>query len=78
MTEYFSTAELLAKIYCKHTRLAFDGSNNLIYLGVNRKPNSSGSDENWMIKKFTWSGVNLVRIQGPLEGAWDDRTSLGW
>lgn len=32
----------------------------------------------WWIWKYTWSGANLVRIEGPLNGVWDSRAALGW
>ena len=78
MTEYFSVPELVANSYWKDKRLAFDGSNNLIYLGVTRTLNVGTSDLHWWIYKFTWSGSNLARIQGPIEGSWDNRADLGW
>jgi len=77
MTEHFSTPELLAKTYWKDSR--YDStSGNLDYKGLNRIANSSGSESNWQIWKFTWSSGNLIRKQGPIEGKWDDRASLGW
>ena len=78
MSEYFSIPELLANNYWKDKRFAFDGSDNLIYLGVNRESKASEAEGTWLISKFTWTGTNLTRIQGPLSGAWNNRTTLDW
>jgi hypothetical protein len=78
MVEYYSPTELLAKSYWHDKRFDFAGGTSLIYIGVNRVPNASQSDPNWHIWKFSWTGTSLDRIQGPLDGTWAGRTTLGW
>ena len=47
------------------------------YIGVNKTNNAPTSRGDWVIRKFTYSGSNVTRIQ-TLTGAWDDRATLGW
>ncbi len=57
----------------------YDGSSNLIYKGVHEFHNTSQSDENWEIWKFTYDvSSNCTRIQGPLRGSWTGRAALLW
>lgn len=53
-------------------------SGDLDYIGKHKKHNALTSDTQWVIIKYTWSGSNCTRIEGPLIGAWDDRASLSW
>ena len=50
----------------------------LTYRGVHYDHNKGDADENWEIWKYTYSSALLVRIEGPLSGAWDDRATLDW
>jgi len=64
--------------YWRDQRFAYTG-NNMIYRGVHYLHDAEGTDTNWEIWKYTYDGnSNLVRIEGPLRGAWDSRTSLDW
>lgn len=54
-------------------------SGDLDYLGISWVSGASTSAGSlWWIKKFTWVGGNPTRIQGPLQGNWDNRATLGW
>lgn len=77
MSEYYSIPELIANTYWKDKRFEYSGS-DLVYMGVNRNLNASTAENSWHIWKLTWSGENLNRFQGPIEGSWDSRTLLGW
>lgn len=61
----------------KETRLDFT-SGSLDYRGLNANHGAATSLETWQVWKFTWSGGNLVRIEGPLQGSWDGRADLSW
>jgi len=57
----------------------FEYSNGLlIYKAVHRLHDASITEIEWAIWKFTYSGTDVVRIEGPLSGTWDGRASLGW
>jgi hypothetical protein len=59
------------------TRMEYS-ANDLIFKGIHATHKALTSDVNWLVWKYTWSGEDLVRIEGPLEGSWDNRGSLGW
>jgi hypothetical protein len=63
--------------YWRDVRMEYS-SNNIIYRGGNHFHNESTATENWEVWKYTWSGDDLLRIEGPLPGAWDDRATLSW
>jgi len=71
------THELRANTYWRDVRLEYT-NNQVIYKGSHRKNTAATSDAAWTIVKYTWSGSDLIRIQGPILGAWDDRATLGW
>jgi len=77
MVEYYSESELLANAYWKDKRFDWDGG-ALIYIAFNRAINASPSASTWKIWKLTWDGTSLIRTQGPIEGSYDNRASLGW
>lgn len=77
MTEYYSVAELVANTYWKERRFEWSGSNP-VYIGINRKIGASESDTEWQVWKLSWSGSNIERMQGPIAGKWENRSSLGW
>lgn len=59
------------------TRMEYS-SGDLIYRGLHATHKAATSDTSWLIFKYTWSGEDLVRIEGPLSGSWDNRASLAW
>ncbi len=69
--------KLLADTYWKETLYAFTG-NNPIYVGKNTTHDAATSAIDWYIWKYTWSGNNPTRKEGPLVGSWDGRAALGW
>ncbi|NIR65847.1 MAG: hypothetical protein GWO10_19280 [candidate division Zixibacteria bacterium] len=64
------------------TRFESDSNKNMKYKGIHATHKALTSDSNWLIWKFTWELISgdycLKRIEGPLEGAWDNRASLAW
>lgn len=59
------------------TRMEYtDGQIN--YKGIHGTHKAATSDTAWLIWKYSWTGTDITRIEGPLEGAWDNRASLGW
>lgn len=64
-------------MYFLDVRYAYDGSDNLIYIGRHFMHNAATTDEKWSIVKLTWDGGNISR-QEIIEGAWDNRASLAW
>jgi hypothetical protein len=46
-----------------------------VYIGMNKINNTATSEDTWIIRKFTYSGSNVTRIQ-KVTGVWDDRASL--
>lgn len=69
---------IVAGAYFDDCRYAYDVNDNMIYMGFNLIHKAATSDSTWNVWKFTYSGSNLVRKEGPLEGSWDNRASLGW
>lgn len=69
--------KLLAGNYWKDQRMEYSGG-NLLYRGLNTTHKTATSATSWYIWKYTFSGEDLVRIEGPLTGAWDNRASLAW
>jgi hypothetical protein len=63
--------------YFKDCRMD-DTSGNLDYRGVHFEHKAATSSTDWEIWKYTWSSGDLVRIEGPLKGSWDDRAVLDW
>lgn len=68
---------LLADAYWKQKRYDYT-SGNLDYAGHHTSVTAATSDAEWRVYKYTWSGTNITRIQGPITGAWDDRATLAW
>ncbi len=63
--------------YWVDVRMAYlDGS--LIYKGCHFRHNAEVTDDDWEIWKYTWSDGDLVRVEGPLPGAWSNRDGLEW
>jgi len=68
---------LLADNYWKDQRLEYSGG-DLIYKGFNTTHKAATDAATWYIWKFTWSGSDCVRIEGPLVGSWDGKAGLAW
>lgn len=70
--------KLLAGHYWKDQRFAYS-SGKLQYRGLSTTHKASTSSGNlWWIWKYTYSGNDCTRIEGPLNDDWDDRASLSW
>lgn len=76
-TDLANIESLEAGTYWKDQRYDYT-SGNLDYKGQNTTHKEATNAETWYIQKYTWMGDNVVRIEGPLVGAWDDRASLAW
>ena len=63
--------------YWKDRRYEYSGE-SLIYKGLNVVHKAETTAETWYIWKYTWSGDNMTRCEGPLTGQWDNRASLAW
>ena len=59
------------------TRMTYS-SGDLQYKGIHATHKAATSDTSWLIWKYTWTASDLTRIEGPLEGSWDNRASLDW
>ena len=69
--------ELRAGIYWRDVRMEYS-SGDIVYMGTHRQNNAGTDDPNWAVTKYTYDSSGIVRIQGPLPGAWDDRAGLAW
>ena len=61
-------------------RMAYDGSNQMIYVGE-ALPGSLSSEAFWRIRKLTYDGSNNTVVQwadgdGKFDNIWDNRASL--
>jgi hypothetical protein len=65
-------------LYWKDVRKAYSADDTLLYVGCHYIHKASESDTAWVVWKYTWSGGNCTRIEGPLEGSWTGRASLAW
>ena len=70
-------AQIGLNTYWRDKRYDFTGD-DLIYMGFHGVHNAGTDDSNWTIWKFTYSTGDIVRIEGPLTGVYDDRVSLDW
>ncbi len=62
---------------CK--RFAYDANRNIIYKGFHAQVEAGTAAPGYKIWKFTYNGNNdIVWIQGPRVGKWDDRATLDW
>lgn len=74
--------ELMNEVYASpDARFAYDGSNDVEYIGKNDTLGASIDRADWTITKLTYSGVGvnkvITRIQKQV-GAWSGRASLDW
>jgi len=54
----------------------FDPSTDTpIYIGGHEDTNADDNDPNWVIKKLTYSGTAITRLQ-KTKGKWSDRATL--
>jgi hypothetical protein len=58
--------------------MEYSEANLLIYKGVHELHDVADTDLEWEIWKYTYSGTNCVRIEGPLRGSWNGRAALAW
>jgi hypothetical protein len=49
-----------------------------IYTGGHTLMTADVNDPNWIIYKYTYSGDDLIKEQGPLIGVWRNRENLEW
>ena len=63
--------------YWKLQRYEYDGG-VLTYKGANAKHSALDGDPTWAIWKYTYDGINLSVIEGPLTWDWTDRANAGW
>jgi len=76
-------AQIGLNTYWRDKRYDFTGD-DLIYMGFNGVHKAETSDPagaptgDWAVWKFTYSTGDIVRIEGPITGAWDDRAAMAW
>jgi hypothetical protein len=59
-------------------KVRFDASDALpIYIGVNVSADATDAQTDWLIYKFTYTGVNVTCIEAR-SGSWTGRASLAW
>lgn len=62
-------------------KLAYDGSDNLEYVGT-ASPNSATSEAKWKIMKMTYTGSNMQDVlyadNGNFTQIWDNRAALSY
>ena len=71
-------AQIGLDAYWRVKRFVYDGSGKLAYMGCNHKLQAETSADTWAIWKYTYLGTNISLMEGPITGAWDDRTTLDW
>lgn len=59
-------------------KLYYDISDNLIYKCCHEMHKADDGDLGWEIWKYTWTGSNCDRIEGPLKGSVTNRATLEW
>jgi len=59
-------------------RFDYDGSGNITYIGRNSTLGASTGSTDWHIFKYTYTDNSIVRIQGAIIAAWDDRATQDW
>jgi hypothetical protein len=65
-------------VWWKDQRFAYTDANLLEYKGCHAEHDAADTDENWVVWKYTYSTTYVVRIEGPLVGAWHDHATLAW
>ena len=78
--DLFDMALISTNQYWKDMRFSYDINLNVEYSGVAKNLGASTSSGNhWYVKKYTYdASFNVTRIQGPIEGNWDDRAAMAW
>ena len=51
---------------------------NIIYRGINKTHKAATNLTTWVIYKYSYTGDDLTKIEGPLVGSWDGRAALDW
>ena len=68
--------QLLNEVYnSPDARYEYDGSDNLIYIGIHDEEDAATDDSGWTITKLTWTSGNLTRKQ-KTTGAWNAKAGL--
>ena len=71
-------AGLLGDMYWKSILYDRDENGKIVYEGRNAYQDAEQDASDWYIWKNTWQGSSLVRTEGPLTGAWNNRDNLEW
>ena len=70
---------LLGDMHWKSTLIDYDDYGNEVFLGKHTKINASHGDTEWYIWRKVFNiGGDVYFIEGPLQGAWNDRENLAW
>ena len=57
----------------------YDSQDRIAYIGQHPLEGVSYSNPGWYVKKFTYdANSNIIRIEGPLKGPWQNKESLSW
>jgi hypothetical protein len=59
-------------------RMEYGATGLLTYRAVHEMHDVAITDPDWEVWKYTYSGSDIVRIEGPLHGSWDGRALLEW
>ncbi len=62
----------------KHQIFVYDSDGNVTYIGRHANHKESTASTDWKVWKYTWTSGNCTKIEGWLEGAWDDYSTLAW
>ena len=60
-----------------HQQYSYDASDNIEYIGYNTNLSASDGDMTWIVKRFYWTGSDLVRKKTRVNITWTDRAT-GW
>ena len=79
VAQNFTSQQIDNFVHAYETRIAYDGSDNVEYIGK-ATPGSDTSVACWQIQKITYSGSNAMTIKyaggsSAFSGAWDDRAT---
>jgi hypothetical protein len=78
--DLFDIALISTNQYWGEMRFAYNAAKDVEYSGVAKTRGASTSSGNhWYVKKYTYNAdLNVTRIEGPIEGNWDDRAAMAW
>lgn len=66
-----------ADVFWRIINRDYDGD-QLVYIGKNTVIDALESSSTWTIWRNFYDDGVLVKVEGPITGAWTSRTSLGW